>query len=165
MRYKNIFIFAACCLVLALLIGCDAFVRKFTRKPKKEKKPAEEMVLVPQEYPSLFKTKEEAYRQYFLYWQSWQDELINVLLCKLSNKKQLSCIDEAIKNLTEVRNLLLEEKQKALDPYLERLGALRGAIEEDSYSNNTDNNRYKAEVLKKDILRLFSYPKVKNELK
>lgn len=164
MRHKNIFIFAVCYLVLVLLIGCDAFVRKFTRKPTKEK-PPEEMVLVPEEYSSLFKTKEEAYRQYFLYWQSWQDELINALLSKLSHKKQLSCIDEAIKNLTEVRNLLAEEKQKALDPYLERLTALRGAIEEDTYSNNTDNNRYKAEVLKKDILRFFSYPKIKNELK
>ena len=164
MSRKIIFLLSTYFLILSTLIGCEAFVKKFTRKPKKEE-PVEEMVLVPVEYPSVFKNKEEAYRQYFLYWQSWQDELINALLSKASQKKQLSCIDEGLKNLTEVKNLLIEEKQRQLDVYLKRLADLRGNIEKDPYSNNADNLRSMAEILKRDILRDFTYLKIKNELK
>lgn len=146
------------------LIGCDAFVRKFTRKPKKEK-PPEEMVLVPEEYPSLFANSQEAYRQYFLYWKSWQDELINSLLAGTSQKKQLSCIDEVIKNLGQLKVLLIEERQKELDLYIDKSAALRTNIKNDSYSHNVIKNRAEAEQLKRNILRDFSYHKIKNYLK
>lgn len=151
-------------LVLSTLLGCEAFVKKFTRKPKKEQ-PPEEMVLVPEEYPSLFKNKEEAYRQYFLYWKSWQDELINALLVGMSQKKQLSCADEAIKNLTEIKKLLIEEKQKELDSYIVELTNLRDNIKNDPYSNNAIKNRSTAEMLKRNVLQDFSYLKIKNSLK
>jgi len=158
-------------LLIGLLIlvfeecGCEAFVKKFRRKPKKEEQAQEEMVFVPQEYPSLFVNKEEAYRQYFLYWKGWQDELINALLSRTSLKKQLSCIDEAIKNLLQLKTILAEEKVKPLDAYIAELNALRNNIEQDPYSNNTTQNRYSAEKIKRNILRDFSYHKVKNNLK
>lgn len=145
-------------------MGCEAFIKKFTRKPKKEE-PPEEMILVPEEYPSLFKDKEEAYRQYFLYWKSWQDELINSLSVGTSQKKQLSCADEALKNLNEIKKILVEEKHKALDLYITELIGLRDNIKNDPYSNNAANNRSLAEVLKRNILRDFSYPKVKDFLR
>ena len=44
---KTIFLFF-CGFLILNMIGCEAFVRKFTRKAKKEQR--EEMVLVPQEY-------------------------------------------------------------------------------------------------------------------
>ncbi|MFA5150687.1 MAG: hypothetical protein WC433_07270, partial [Candidatus Omnitrophota bacterium] len=61
--------------LLFTLCGCEAFVRKFTRKSKKDKVPVE-MVLAPEEWKGPQMTKEEQYRQYFVFWQSWQDELI-----------------------------------------------------------------------------------------
>jgi len=161
MKTKNIVLFAVCCLVFSSLFGCEAFVKKFTRKPKKEK-PAEEMILVPEEYPVLFENKEQAYRQYFLYWKSWQDELINALLACLSQKKQLTCIDYAIKNLEEVKKLLDEEKRSQLDSYITESVKLRNDIDKDTYANNTNMNRVTAERIKRKILRDFSYSKVKD---
>ncbi|MBM3255730.1 MAG: hypothetical protein FJZ08_05460, partial [Candidatus Omnitrophica bacterium] len=59
-------------LLLVSFLGCEAFVRKFTRKSKKEDLHREEMVLAPQEYQKPKLSKEEEYRQYLLYWKSWQ---------------------------------------------------------------------------------------------
>jgi len=40
----------ACCLAsFVLLCGCEAFVRKFTRKPKKDEERAPQLVLAPEE--------------------------------------------------------------------------------------------------------------------
>src|SRR3990167_4305344 len=91
------------------LLGCDAFVRKFTRKRKKEDLPQEEMVLAPEEWKGPQMTKEQMYRQYFMFWKSWQDELVESLLQKRSQKKQIDCSLEAIKNLLSLRALLNTE--------------------------------------------------------
>lgn len=150
---------------LILATGCDAFVRKFTRKPKKEAMPKEEMVLVPEEYkPTL--TGDQMYQQYFLFWKSWQDELIQSLSPSgLSNhKKRLSCIKEAIKNLVQLRLLLNLEMQKKLDAYLNQLKDLQEAIEQDVYGQDSARNRLIAERIKMRILRDFSYPKIKGSL-
>lgn len=76
-RLRRTILLFFCGFLILNMIGCEAFVRKFTRKAKKEQR--EEMVLVPQEYQKPKLTKEQEYRHYFLYWQSWQDELIGSL--------------------------------------------------------------------------------------
>ena len=164
MRTKIILLLTTYSLILTTLIGCEAFVKKFTRKPKVEK-PPEEMVLTPQEYPSLYQNKEEAYRQYFLFWKSWQDQLISALLSVSSHKKQLSCIDEAIKNLEELKTMLNEEKQEELEPYLAKMDNLRENISRDIYFASVNSNRYEAEKIKRNILRDFSYSHVKDYLR
>ncbi|MFA5411138.1 MAG: hypothetical protein WC321_04665 [Candidatus Omnitrophota bacterium] len=151
------------CSLFVTLIGCDAFVRKFTRKSKKSDLDKEEMLLAPEEYKSTM-TKEELYRQYFLFWQSWQDELIEALTSRAAHKKQISCINEALKNLAQLRPLLNPEKQKKLDSYLKQLQDLRGLITGDIYGTNAVNYRLNAERLKRNILRDFSYPKIKDYL-
>lgn len=166
MKLKRSFIlflnFAFLVLNFAYLCGCDAFVRKFTRKPKKEYMEQEEMVLVPQEYKGPQMTKEELYRQYLLFWKSWQDELIEALLRSNNHKKQLSCAQEAIKNLEQLTPLLKEEKQKALEIYINQMRDLKGSIEMDTYSMNTSPNRMSAERIRRYILRDFSYNKMKD---
>ncbi len=146
------------------LVGCDAFVRKFTRKPKKENIPREEMVLMPEEYKSNL-TKEEQYRQYFLYWKSWHDELIESLSRTAANhKKQVDCTQEAINNLSNLRGLLNAETRKKLDAYINQLTDLKGLIVKDLYSSDAANNLQKAERIKRAILRDFSYDKIKSNL-
>lgn len=165
MKFK---IFISYCALLFLVfssLGCEAFVRKFRRKPKKEEMPKEEMVLVPEEYPSLFASKEEEYRQYFLFWKSWQDEFIIALLDSRSHKKQLSCLDEALKNIIIAKGLLLQEKQKKLDVYIKQLSDLRTTLAEDLYTTRSSYYRSKAETIKRNILLYFSYPKIKNYLR
>jgi len=160
---KNIlFLFFIFCF-LSSILGCDAFVRKFTRKRKTEA-PKEPMVLVPQEYKAPQMSKEEVYRQYFLYWRSWHDELINSLSGGANHKKQMDCINEALKNLKQLRQGLQEARQKKLDNYIKQLEDLRGSIREDLYGTNVAQNRLSAERIKRAILREFSYEKVKKYL-
>lgn len=150
----------ACFFLILSLVGCDAFVRKFTRKTKKDDTHVE-MVLAPQEYkPSM--SKQEEYRQYFMFWKAWQDELINALLMDKSQKKKLDCIDEAIKSLVNMRPMLNEDKQRKLDMYIGLTQDLRREIDRDTYGSKDDWNRNRAEQLKRNIQKDFSYDKVKN---
>lgn len=153
--------------LLINLIGCDAFVRKFTRKPKGEQYKQEELVLEPEEYkPSL--DKEGQYRQYFVFWRAWQDELIMALLASPNqipppnHKKQVDCADEAVKNLMSMRTLLNDKGQKKLDVYITQMVDLRDSIEKDVYTVNRSNYRFNADRLRRDILQNFSFGDIKN---
>jgi len=139
-------------------------VRKFTRKPKKEDASIEELVLVPEEYSSPQMSRDELYQKYFIYWKSWQDELIVSLYPGGNHKKQMDCVNEASNNLAKIKGLLSANKNKQVDVYLAQLENLRGLISQDLYSNNTTNNRTKAEQLKRNILRDLSYKKIKDYL-
>jgi len=146
------------------LAGCDAFTRKFTRKSKKTDQTVE-MVLAPEEYKGPNMTKEELYRQYFTFWKSWQDELINALTQNASLKKKVDCAQEAIKNLINMRALLIEAAQKNLDVYIARSRDLISDMQRDIYGVDNNWNTRAAERIKSDIQRGFIYPKVKNYLR
>ncbi|MBM3243531.1 MAG: hypothetical protein FJZ12_01680 [Candidatus Omnitrophica bacterium] len=150
-------------LYLFSLCGCEAFVRKFTRKSKKGK-PAEEMVLVPEEWKGPKMTKEQLYRQYYNFWESWHEELINSLINNASLKKRVDCVDQAVKNLTSMRGMLNETKQKQLDVYLKQLDNLSRSIKSDVYGSSNNSNRRDAERAKRNILQFFSYPDIKDDL-
>ncbi len=159
MRLKKMFLFLLVSAMVITLTGCEAFVRKFTRKSKKEA-PAEEMVLVPEEYKGPNMTREELYRQYFMFWKSWQDELIESL-SRGNHKKQLECVQEAIKNLQQMRGLLAADQQKKADIYISQLQDLRDYINRDVYGVSSKGNAFTAERIKRNILRDLSYTKIK----
>lgn len=163
-RFKAFVLFCTLCAVLSTLIGCEAFVRKFTRKPKGQDLDKPEMVLAPEEYTGPQMSKEELYRQYFLYWKSWQDELVLSLQPGGNHKKQMDCVNEALKNLVKIKELLVAQKGEQVDTYLTQLEDLKNLIKQDIYSNNTATSRTKAEQLKRNILRDLSYNKVKDSL-
>lgn len=146
------------------LFGCDAFVRKFTRKPKKDNLPKEEMVLIPEEYKGLEMPKDELYRQYLFFWKSWQDELIQALAGGASNKKQLDCANEAMKSLDKLKPLLDVQKQKQIELYIIQLDELKEAIAQDCYGVKNPTHRMNAERLRRNILRDLSLPKIKAHL-
>jgi len=164
MKLKRIFFFLLCCFILLDLAGCESFARKFTRKSKKANQPVE-MVLVPEEYKGPDMTKEELYRQYFLFWKSWQDELENALTQKASLKKKVDCIQEALKNLVNMRGMLVADMQKNLDVYINKTTELLASIRGDIYGTNDSFNLHAAEGIKMDIHKGFIYPKVRNYLK
>lgn len=140
--------------------GCEAFVRKFTRKPK-DKMKAEELVLVPEEYKPPKLSKEEKYRDTFLFWKNWHDELINYLSSSDNHKKQIDCAKESINSLQALRLLLNPDKKKSLDIYLNKMGILKSQISVDVYGAEVSSLRSDAEKLKRDIQREFSYDKIK----
>jgi hypothetical protein len=150
-------------ILLVNLTGCEVFVRKFTRKSKKDKSP-EVMVLAPEEWTGPKMTKEELYRQYYTFWQSWQDELINSLINNASLKKRIDCAEQAIKNLVGMRGMLNETKQKQLDVYLRQMNDLLEVIKSDIYGASNNSNRQDAERARRNILQSFSYPDIKGDL-
>ncbi|MFA5311264.1 MAG: hypothetical protein WC355_03010 [Candidatus Omnitrophota bacterium] len=148
---------------LVNLTGCEAFARKFTRKSKKDKAP-EEMVLAPEEWSGPKMSKEEIYRRYYNFWQSWQEELINVLTQKASLKKRVDCAQQSIKNLSGMRSMLNVTKQKQLDVYLSLMNDLLASIKADIYGTANSSNRQKSERVKRNIMQSFSYPDIKGDL-
>ncbi|MDD5465907.1 MAG: hypothetical protein PHP73_06165 [Candidatus Omnitrophica bacterium] len=164
MRIRKAFCILLSGFLLLSLAGCESFARKFTRKSKKTDQ-AVEMVLAPEEYKGPNMTKEELYRQYFLYWKAWQDELINALVQKASLKKKIDCAQEALKNLVNMKTQLVPEAQKNFDPSIARLNDLLVSIKGDIYGSNDVGNYRAAEQIKANIQRDFIYPKIRNYLK
>jgi hypothetical protein len=164
MRIKKILTVSLFCFLLLDLLGCESFTRKFTRKSNKPDA-AVEMVLVPQEYNGPNLTKEEIYRQYYLYWSSWQDELINALTLKLSLKKKVDCAQEALKNLVNMKMMLVIDAQKNFDLEITKLNDLLVYIKSDLYGANDSRNLRVAEGIKSSIHKSFIYPKIRNYLK
>lgn len=156
------------CLIVGILVfnlaGCEAFVRKFRRKPKKEP-PKEEMVLNPEEYTAISLPAEDAYQQYFLFLKSWQDELIvSLSLSSMNHKKQISCIKESIKYLENLRPLCKGPTQKKLEGILNDARELRDRIARDVYGSRLQVHRQLAERLKRNILKDLSFKKMKEDL-
>ncbi len=145
------------------LVGCEAFVRKFTRKSKKSDTPIE-MVLVPEEYKGPNMSKEEIYRQYYTYWRTWHDELLNSLAQSASLKKRMDCAEQALKNLVYLRNMLTADGQKSFDAQIARLNDLLGEIKNDPYGGNNSRSFREAEKIKSSIHKGFIYPKIKHYL-
>ncbi|MCU0666811.1 MAG: hypothetical protein MUF05_06945 [Candidatus Omnitrophica bacterium] len=162
---KSISLILVVAMVVPLLAGCDAFVRKFTRKKKPAEQKQEEMVIAPQEYVRPEISKVDQYRQYYLYWRSWQDELIESFNDRSNRKKQLSCIEEASKNLAGIKTLVGQKKQAKLDGYINDLAALGKDVGADYYGNNISFYRQTAEKIKRNVMKDFSYSQLKNDLK
>jgi len=141
------------------LSGCEAFRKKFTRKPKKKEKEIEDIVFVPVEYPENPFSNEEIYTNQYLFWKNWHSELINYLYEGVSRKKQIDCINEALKSLAKMKDLLSEEKQKELDVYIQELDKIRDELLNSKFIQLSSLKR-KMIRLQNNIQKNFSYNKV-----
>ncbi|HNX81632.1 MAG TPA: hypothetical protein PKL77_05750 [Candidatus Omnitrophota bacterium] len=151
-------------LVSVSLVGCDAFVRKFTRKKKQDTMRQEQVIIAPQEYHDTM-SKDEKYQQFFTYWKAWDDELIEALNRNDTNyKKRVDCAEQAIKNLEQMKKLLSDQKQKELEQYLNQLVSLKDDVAADSYGNSNAIYKRKADHIRRMILQKFSYGDIKSSL-
>lgn len=148
---------AACCMAS----GCESLVKKFARKSKGPEKPVE-MVLEPQDYGGRLPS-EELYDQYFLYWKSWQDEFSDSL-SGTSHKRQLDTASEALKNLGEMRKLLVEETAKKLDVYIAQMEALKKDVGSDIYQARSSAYADRAQKLRRQIMSDFVKSRIKDQL-
>ena len=164
MRIKQILSVLLFGFLLLDLLGCEAFTRKFTRKSKNSPQ-AVEMVLTPEEYKGPNLTQEETYRQFYLYWSSWQGELINALNQKASLKKKVDCAQEALKNLVNMKMMLVIDAQKNFDLEIAKFTDLLADIKSDVYGASDGRNLRVAERIKTSVHKGFVYPKVRNYLK
>ncbi len=144
-----------------LLAGCEAFTRKFTRKPKRPKI-TEEPVLVFEVYPESTYSIHDMYKDYYFIFRSWLDELINHLEPAANQKKRAECVREAKANLLKMQSVLKEEKQKELEPYIQKIedieNQIRGFLSQDKFYNLKNQ----CISLKTKISKSFSYSKIKD---
>jgi hypothetical protein len=113
---------------LSVTYGCETLRRKFTRKPKSERVDTEEVIYEPQEYPVKVMSNEDNYRLYYTFWRGWHQELIDVLAEGQNRKKQVECINEIIKNLEKMQNLLAPDYQAGLQAQIQQLLPIQAEI-------------------------------------
>jgi hypothetical protein len=164
-RIKKIVLLVCGLALIFELSGCESLGRKFVRKPKAEDKKPEEVVFAPQEYKGEGVSNQDLYKQYFLYWRTWQDELIDSLEPGGNRKRQVDCLNQGLKNLENITLLVNPEAAAKLDAYINSLKILREALVKDIYGANFAANRRRAERLRRDILKDFSFKKIKDSIK
>lgn len=164
MKVKTFILVCSFIFLISGLTGCEAFVRKFTRKPKEIHK--EEPVIEPQAYPDIGATKDALYKDYFLFWETWAEELLSFLRVDSNFKKQKECAWQALDNLTKMQSLLNEDKAKQLEKYIVDFTK----IKDDIYSGrliyaDLYSIRLKVDNIKSGVHRSFVFSKVKNDFK
>jgi hypothetical protein len=148
-------------LVLSIsFVGCAGIQRKFTRKKKKEEVPAP--VITTYDYKKDLRVS-ELYKKHFLYWKTWQDELIERI--DEGYKKRIECYDNLVMHLMEFGKYLVDSKTKELEPFIKKIKSIDPDIRKKRLSKSEENKmRNLLEKSRRQIDRGFSYPKVKDFL-
>lgn len=155
-RYKCVVIIILC----VSIAGCAGVQRKFARKKKEEAKtPA---IVTTYDYP-VEQRVDELYKKRFLFWKSWQGELIDRM--GDGYKKRTECYDQLMQNLIEMQKYLNDEKYKELEAFIAQIKTVDGPVKKIDLTNN---ERYKISQLLEKTKRLidkrFSYSKIKDSL-
>lgn len=153
-RYIIIFML---CLSIA---GCGGLQRKFARRKTEEVKPLP--VTTTYDYSKELRV-DELYKKRFLYWKSWQGELIDRM--GDGYKKRADCYNELMQNLLEMQKYLNDEKYKELEVFIINIRSIDPDVKKIDLTNN---EKYRISQLLEKTKRLidkrFSYSKVRNYL-
>ncbi|MFC1708527.1 hypothetical protein ACFL2J_00510 [Candidatus Omnitrophota bacterium] len=146
--------------------GCESFRKKFIRKSKGKPK-EEDMIIVPKDYSKLQMPVDKAYIQYYTYWKAWHNELLSFLVDGTNKKKILSCFEQAILNLSHMKDLLENtEKIALLDEYVSETSSLAEEVKNKTLMMiMTVRTKSKSEQLLLNIQRDFAFSKVQDDLK
>lgn len=163
MKFKVVLILSSIFCLLFTSLGCEAFRKKFVRKPKKEKEV--KIVVETYEYESQY-SPQTSYKKYFSFWRGWQDELINSLDIQHVNRKKLTVASEKIvANLDQMHQLLLPEKQKELEGYIAEQKEIAMQLQQPSLSRTQILEiKSSLERNKKQIQKEFNYKKIQQYL-
>jgi len=144
--------------------GCsyEVISRKFIRK-KKQKDGAEIHHVTP------FKKEPNSviYQNCYLYWKSWEDELLIYISqighTKVRNAMKLSeCSSESLSNLRLMQSYLVKEKADELSVYVQQLEDINDLLEDSSLTNSQISRaKHDIEIHKRNVQRGFSYRNAK----
>lgn len=156
MRYR-IAIIVILCISIA---GCAGIQRKFARKKKEEAK--QSPVVTTFDYSKELRV-DELYKKRFLFWKSWQGELIDRM--GDGYKKRTECYNELMQNLSEMQKYLNDEKSKELGFFVAEIKSVYPDVKKIDLTNS---EKYKImqllEKTKRLIDKRFSYTHVKDYL-
>lgn len=160
MRYR---IFKAVLLLIFIfgICGCDAFARKFTRKKKYQE--VIDPVLIPEEEAGLFYDNDTKYRNYFAYWRGWHDELIEAIPGS-GRKRKGYAINQAIANLELMAGLLIEDGEKEIRSYIEKMEKIRLELQANKILGQRNITRQLSNIRLR-VNKNLHYSKVKDWIK
>lgn len=146
--------------------GCEAFRKKFVRKKHLEDETEEQVILEPQEYPEVIYDNSTLYKNYFTLYKAWYADLLDSLKDEGSYKKQLQCFVEVIKNLSEMKNLLKQDKQQEIDVYIQEISENKDRLANSALKNAIiPQLKIDLNNIEKKIRINFNYNKVKDWIK
>jgi dsDNA-binding SOS-regulon protein len=152
--------YAVIILLCASIAGCAGMQRKFARKKQKEEKPLP--VVTTYDYAKEQRV-DELYKKRFLFWKSWQGELIDRI--GDTYKKRTECYDELMQNLTEMQKYLNDEKYKELEVFITEVKSVDLDVKKiDLRGSEQYRISQLLEKTKRLIDKRFSYNKVKDFL-
>ena len=158
---KIVAICLACSLLISLAGCAPEWQKKFIRKKKDVKKmPRIYQLKRYEKKPSL-----ELYRKHYVYWETWQSELIEVL--GNNSKKDTRCVEEAVGQLKDMQYILVPEKGDKLNPHIKNMEQIRDMIVRGDMTQPTNRDYVKRRLERTDrvVKREFSPNKVKNYIK
>jgi len=166
---KNIsllFFIVSCCSFLLITSGCESLQRKFTRI-NKNKASKETMILTPRDYSAHPFPPDVLYKQYFIYWRAWNQELVTSLNDLAPYKKMKDCMGQTLSNLQKMATYLNDEKSRELGVYIKKAEDLSLRIDEAKTMPPSQKKdlRYDAERLLSNVNRKFDLTKMKPFLK
>jgi hypothetical protein len=144
---------------LLLVGGCEAFARKFTRKPKKGIS-AVEMVFSPEQYENDRPSSLAAAQQAYVFWKSWHAEMILALENGAGYKRRLHCAREALLSLRQFAAQCRSDFEDALQQAVHDLDALMTLVEKDRSGLKNDVYAARALRLKDRIEQQFRYSRI-----
>jgi len=153
----------ACALILTMTVsstGCAALQKKFARKKKKEKRIAP--IITTYDYSKELRV-DELYKKHFLFWQSWQTELIDRM--DATRKKRITCYDYTVSSLMEMRKYLVGPKAGELEGFINEVKSIESDVKKKRLSKSGQYRVIRLlERTKRQIDRKFSYSNVKGSL-
>ena len=155
-----VFRYAVIIILSISIAGCAGMQRKFSRKKHKEEKIS--TVVTTYDYAKELRV-DELYKKRFLFWKSWQGELIDRM--GDGYKKRAECYDQLMQNLLEMQKYLNDEKYKEIESFIVEIKSVDHDIKK---IDLTQSERYRImqllEKTRRRIDKRFSYSHVKNYL-
>lgn len=150
-------------LVLFLVInlaGCAELRRKFIRKTEPRK--AERLFYRVEDYKTA--PSHERYMEHYVLWHNWQLDLERTE--STSHLRDLNAANEALKHLTAMRDLLVEEKAKALDIEVGHMNEILAFLKDNRRDVMEDTkSRRTIERMGRVIVNNYSYNRMKKYIK
>lgn len=161
MFYKRAMIYFVTLILTISLTGCGPMQKKFVRKKKNEEKIAP-VVVTTYDYSKELRV-EELYKKYFLFWKSWQTELIDRM--DASHKKRIECYDFTVESLLQMKKYLSDAKGNEFEHFISEIKSIDPDIRKQTLSKSEKYRfRQLLENTKRKIDKQFSYPQVKDYL-
>jgi hypothetical protein len=161
MIYRNKFFITALFIILIINIsGCAELRRKFIRKKKPRKEEASFYRV--EEYG--LKPPHERYQDHYILWHNWHLDLLRAEAT--SHLRDIRAANEALRHLTEMRDLLVDEKAEELNVQVKQLEELAGRIKVKKIDIIKDlRSRKRAEKIERVIINMFTYNRMKDYIK